>query len=207
MSTEANRFEEAPVLTDAAAYTFPTEGRWTETAGGAGLLAIHPGGQTALTFTEVAQRPLGCDGLKQDLALLTGKGMRPGPVWLLPAQSTDARSLPFSTTATAEEKVWGIDGVELSLVKTDIYTAELRVAETVLKTIDTSKVMDGFEVTPIDLTEFTIFADEVVGAWMLPDVGRVAVTRWPSFEGAHYDLILLDRAEHRAAESLYLCAF
>jgi hypothetical protein len=209
VSTEQNTFEEAPMLTDLAAYALPDGGAWRTVAGGTPLLAIHPGGQTPLTFTGIAQRPLGCDGMQQPLAQFTGGTMRPGPVWLLPPGSTDARALPVKAAEpTPDRRAWTVDGVELALVKTDSNTAELRLGEAVLKTINTAEAMDGAEVEPIDLTRWTVYADEVVAAWVLPEVGRVAMTRAPSFEGAHYDLILLDKkALIEDAASVYLCAF
>ncbi len=209
VSTERASFEEIPVLTDISAYTLPQGLAWRDFPAGAGVLAVHPGGQTALRFGGIAEQPLGCDGMRQEVAQLTGGSMRPGPVWLLPPQSTDARALSFSADPpAADRRSWRIDGVELSLVKTAAYTAELRLGGTVLKTIDTSEVMDGAEAEVIDLTTWTLYADEVLAAWLLPEVGRAALTRWPSLEGAHYDLILLDQGVLRGdAASVYLCAF
>lgn len=209
VSTDRTAFAEAPILTDIVAYTFPDGGAWQDVPAGTGVLAIHPGGQAALTFTGIAERPLGCDGMQQPLAQLTGTSMRPGPVWLLPPGSTDARALPVKAAEpTKERRAWRIDGVELSLVKTAAHTADLRLGDAVLRTIDTAEVMDGAAVEEIDLTGWTVYAEEVVGAWVFPQIGRVALTRWPSFEGAHYDLVLLDRGEMvREVASVYLCAF
>lgn len=187
---------------------------------------VVPGGgdeRVKLTAGATVTVPYGCDGNAQAMFPLAGPAVRPGLVWVLPAE-VPVSWMPASRRLEVVERKpalsrWRVDTLELELARTDDAHASFTItngATRVHREDAETYYMEGAEVRPLDLSAGRapgIPVPEAVFAFG-PDGPYLVVVDRSGYEGVGFETLFIDDTagdRARAIESLglglYYCAF
>lgn len=187
---------------------------------------VVPGGgdeRVKLTAGATVTVPYGCDGNAQEMMPLAGPGVRPGLVWVLPAEvpvswMPSSRRMEIVEHEPARAR-WRVDELVIELARKDDAHASFTItngATPVHREDAETYYMEGAEVRPLDLSAgrapgipvpLAVFAFGAGGPYL------VVVDR-SGYEGVAFETLFIDHTagdRARAVESLglglYYCAF
>ena len=226
------RFSWSPLHPDGQVIIFeegePSESEWAKVPPETRLIAISPAGKTEVTFLRSSAERYGCEeGKTTMVSFRAAQALPEGPLWLLPQRSGEsAAAFPIqeNPTTSGDQRAWSAGGVTIVLEKTGKYTAELRVAmegqpprvaRKIKKDVEREREMleEDEEVPPLSLKSddmILVGIPEPVGAFKLSSDGPlVIVLATYSFEGVHFEPLLIGRSEINEGPDIYvyICAY